>query len=185
MTFTPTELDGAFVIDLEHRRDSRGFFARSFCVREFKANGLSLGVAQCNVAFNEKKGTLRGLHYQVAPAEEAKLIRCTRGAVYDVIVDLRPESPTYRRHFAVELTAQNYRGLFVPPLFAHGYQTLSDESEVSYLVNEFHSAQCERGIRYDDPVLGIPWPLLVAVISDKDRDWPFLDAGSPAVSQLS
>lgn len=180
MRFTPTGLEGAVILDLEPREDARGLFARSFCKREFESHGLTLNVVQCNLASSYKKGTLRGLHYQVPPAAEAKLMRCTCGAVYDVIVDLRPESPTYLQHIGVELTAENHRGLFVPPLFGHGYQTLSDKSEVTYMVNEFYNADCERGLRYDDPVLAIRWPLPVAVISDKDASWPLLKTESVA-----
>ena len=176
MRFTPTKLAGAFIVDLERREDGRGFFARSFCKREFEAQGLALDVVQSNVASTYKQGTLRGLHYQEPPAAETKLMRCTSGAVFDVIVDLRPDSPTYREHVGVELTADNRRSLYVPPLFAHGYQTLTDNSEVTYLVNEFHSVECERGLRYDDPALRIPWPLPVAMISDKDASWPLLES---------
>jgi dTDP-4-dehydrorhamnose 3,5-epimerase len=174
MKFIPTELEGAFILEPERREDARGFFARSFCVKELEAHGLSLSVLQCNVAFTHKKGTLRGLHYQVPPAAETKLMRCTRGSVYDVIVDLRPGSPTYLKHIGVQLTAENRRALFVPALFAHGYQTLTDESEMTYLVNEFYNPSCERGLRYDDPALAIRWPVRLAAISDKDFSWPLL-----------
>jgi len=177
MTFTPTELEGAFVLDLERREDARGFFARSFCVKEFQAHGLSLDIVQCNVAFTHRKGTVRGLHCQVAPAAETKLMRCTQGAIYDVIVDLRPGSPTYLKHLGVELTAENRRALFVPALFMHGYQALTEDTEVTYLVNEFYNAGCERGLRYDDPALGIRWPLPVSIVSEKDRCWPLLGDG--------
>jgi dTDP-4-dehydrorhamnose 3,5-epimerase len=185
MRFTQTDLEGAFLLDLERHEDQRGFFARTFCVSEFKVHGLSLDVVQCNVAYSHQKGTLRGLHYQIPPATEAKLMRCTRGSVFDVIVDLRPGSATYLRHVGVELSAQNYRGLFVPPLFAHGYQTLSDETEVTYLVNEFYNAECERGLRYNDPGLGINWPLPVSVISDKDASWSLFEAEAIVSSRQS
>ena len=175
MKFIPTELEGSFIVELERWEDARGFFARSFCVSEFEAHGLSLNVLQCNIAFTHRKGTLRGLHYQVPPAAETKLMRCTCGGVYDVIVDLRPESPTYLSHVGVELTAENRRALLVPALFAHGYQTLTDDSEMTYLVDEFYNPSCERGVRYDDPAIGIRWPLPVSAISVKDRDWPLLE----------
>lgn len=132
-------------------------------------------VEQCNVSFNHRAGTLRGMHYQLPPAGEAKLVRCTRGAVVDIIVDMREESPTYRQHIAVELTADNHRALYVPPMFAHGYQTLVDETEVVYQVSERYTPGVERGLRYDDPALGMSWPLPVAVISDKDSSWPLLE----------
>lgn len=180
MKFIPTELEGAFILEIERREDERGFFARSFCKNEFEGQGLSLNVVQSNLALSKKRGTLRGLHYQVPPAKEAKLMRCVRGAIYDVIVDLRPKSPTYLHHIGVELTADNYRAMFFPPLFGHGYQSLSDDSEVTYLVSEFYDADCERGLRYDDPALGIHWPLPVAVISQKDASWPLLDLASVA-----
>jgi dTDP-4-dehydrorhamnose 3,5-epimerase len=172
---TETPLKGAFIIDLEPRPDSRGFFARSFCAQEFAAHGLKSKVAQCNLSFNHRQGTLRGLHYQVAPATETKLIRCIQGAIYDVIVDMRPESPTYRQHFGIELTDQNRRALYVPEIFAHGYQALTDGAEVIYQVGEFYTPGYERGIRYDDPALQIAWPLSVSEISDKDLAWPLLE----------
>lgn len=184
MRFTRTDLEGAFLLDLERHEDSRGFFARTFCVSEFKLHGLLLEVVQCNVAYSHQKGTLRGLHYQIPPAAEAKLMRCTRGAVYDVIVDLRPESATYLHHIGVKLSEENKRGLFVPPLFGHGYQTLSDQTEVTYLVDESYNAECERGLRYNDPALGIRWPLPVAVISDKDASWPLLKTETASVSKV-
>lgn len=174
MRFTETMLTGAFILDLEERSDERGFFARTFCAREFEAHGLKPTVAQCSIAFNHRQGTLRGMHYQAPPATEAKLVRCTRGAIYDVIVDLRPESPTYMAHIAVELTADNHRALYVPELFAHGYQTLTDNAEAAYQMSEFYTPGYERGLRYDDPALGIVWPLPISVISEKDRAWPLL-----------
>lgn len=176
MIFTETKLKGAFIIDLELREDERGGFARTFCMNEFEAHGLKPEVAQCNLSFNHKAGTLRGMHYQLAPAAETKLVRCTRGAIVDVIVDLRPESDTYLQHVAVELTADNRRALYVPELFAHGYQALTDGAEVSYQVGEFYTPGFERGLRYDDPRLGIAWPMPVSVISEKDAAWPLLSA---------
>lgn len=172
MRFTETKLKGAFVLDLELREDSRGFFARSFCQKEFEAHGLKPIVAQCNLSFNHKKGTMRGMHYQIPPAAETKLVRCTRGAVYDVIVDLRPDSPTYLQHVGVELTADNRRQLYVPEMFAHGYLTLTEHAEVAYQVGEFYTPGYERGIRFDDPALKIEWPVPIEVISDKDASWP-------------
>jgi dTDP-4-dehydrorhamnose 3,5-epimerase len=180
MIFTESPLRGAFVLDLQRREDPRGFFARTFCREEFEAHGLRPAVAQCNLSYNHAKGTLRGMHYQAAPATEPKLVRCTRGAIYDVIVDLRPDSPTYLRHFGVELTEDNRRSLYVPDLFAHGYLTLTEGAEVSYQVGEFYTPGAERGLRYDDPALGIEWPVAVSVISDKDRAWPLLEAGATA-----
>ena len=175
MLFTATRLKDAFIIDLEQRQDHRGFFARTFCAQEFEAHGLKPTVAQCNLSFNYKKGTLRGMHYQVAPASETKMIRCTQGAIYDVIIDMRPESPTYLMHTGVELTAQNHRALYVPEMFAHGYQALTDEAEVVYQVGEFYTPGYERGLRYDDPTFGIEWPLPVSEISEKDAAWPLLE----------
>jgi dTDP-4-dehydrorhamnose 3,5-epimerase len=175
MLFTETKLKDAFIIDLEHRQDARGFFARSFCAQEFEDYGLKSAVAQCNLSFNYRQGTLRGMHYQIAPATETKLIRCTQGAIYDVIVDMRPESPTFLEHIGVELTAANRRALYVPELFAHGYQALTDEAEVTYQVSEFYTPGYERGLRYDDPLLGIQWPLPVTEISPKDATWPLLE----------
>lgn len=172
MIFTETELAGAFTIDLEEKPDERGFFARAFCRHEFEAHGLDPDVAQCNLSYNERAGTLRGMHYQVAPATETKLVRCTSGAILDVIIDMRPGSPTYLDHVAVELTAANRRALYVPDLFAHGYQALTDGAEVVYQVGEFYTPGSERGLRHDDPAFAIDWPLPVSVISDKDASWP-------------
>ncbi len=186
MIFTSTGLDGAFIVDLEPRQDDRGFFARAFCQREFEAHGLKPLVAQANISFNYRKGTLRGLHFQYPPAAETKLVRCTRGAILDVIVDLRPESPTYLRHVAVELTADNRRGLFVPERFAHGYQVLADDTETTYQVGEFYTPGAESGLRYSDPRLAIDWPLPVTDISDKDGAWPLLEAAEAEIrSRLS
>ena len=181
MRFVETKLRGAFVLELEPREDDRGFFARSFCQKEFEAHGLKPSVAQCNTSFNHRRGTMRGMHYQLPPAAETKLVRCTRGSILDVIVDLRPGSPTYLQHVAVELSEQNRRQLYVPELFAHGYLSLTDGAEVAYQVGEFYTPGCERGIRYDDPQLGIDWPIAVEVISEKDASWPaFRPHESPA-----
>jgi len=171
MIFTETKLKGAFTIDIERREDSRGFFGRTFCQHEFQAHGLNPLIAQANTAFNIKKGTLRGMHFQFPPAAESKLVRCTRGAILDIIVDLRTESPTYLEHIAVELSEDNYRALYVPMRFAHGYQALRDKTETSYQVGEFYTPGTEGGLLYNDPRLALKWPLPVAVISDKDKVW--------------
>lgn len=181
MIFTETELKGAFIIELERREDSRGFFARAFCQKEFEAHGLKSTIAQANVASNRLKGTLRGMHFQYPPAAETKLVRCTRGAILDIIVDLRPESPTYLRHIAVELNEDNHRALYVPERFAHGYQTLCDKTDTSYQAGEFYTAGSEGGLHYDDPRLALKWPLPVSLISDKDRVWPLLSEIEPEV----
>ena len=174
MNITTTPLSGVAVIDLERKEDDRGFFARTFDRKEFSDAGLEPLVEQCNLSFNHRAGTLRGMHYQVAPATEAKLVRCTAGAIVDIIVDVRPDSPTYLQHFAVELTADNRRALYVPPMFAHGYQALTDGAEVAYQVSEAYTPGTERGLRHDDPALGLSWPLPVSVLSPKDAAWPLL-----------
>lgn len=171
MQFTETKLKGAFVVDVEVRSDNRGGFARAFCAKEFEEHGLKPIVAQANLSFNYKAGTLRGMHYQVPPACETKFIRCIKGAIYDVIVDLRPDSPTYLQHVGVELSAENRRSLYIPEMFGHGYQALTDGAEVIYQVGEFYTPGCERGFRYDDPAFGIEWPLPVSEISEKDLSW--------------
>lgn len=175
MIFTETALGGAFIIDLEPRADSRGFFARAFCQEEFRARGLKPVIAQASVAFNHKRGTLRGMHFQFPPSAETKVVRTTRGGILDIIVDLRPESATYLRHVAVELTEDNRRALYVPERFAHGYQTLCDKTETSYQMGEFHTPGSEGGLLYNDPRLGLSWPLPAAAISEKDGKWPLLD----------
>jgi dTDP-4-dehydrorhamnose 3,5-epimerase len=172
MIFRETELRGPFIIELERLEDQRGFFARGWCKKEFYSHGLELNLVQANISKNNKTGTLRGLHYQVPPYEEAKLIRCIRGSIYDVIVDLRPSSPTYKQWLGVGLTADNYRMLYVPKGFAHGYQTLEDNTEVFYHVSEYYTPTAERGVLYNDPAFTISWPLEVQVISDKDKSWP-------------
>jgi dTDP-4-dehydrorhamnose 3,5-epimerase len=181
MIFTETKLKGAFILDLELREDNRGAFARTFCMNEFEAHGLKPTVAQCNLSYNYKAGTMRGMHYQVAPACETKLVRCTKGAIYDVIIDMRPESPTYMQHIGVELSADNHRALYVPEMFAHGYLALTDGAEVAYQVGEFYTPGYERGLRYDDPAFGIEWPMAVTVISDKDAAWPLFEKVSVGV----
>jgi dTDP-4-dehydrorhamnose 3,5-epimerase len=183
MIFSETKLKGAFVIEIERREDSRGFFARAFCQHEFEAHGLKPTIAQANVAFNHTKGTLRGMHFQFPPAAETKLVRATRGAILDIIVDLRPESPTYLEHVAVELSEDNSRALYVPERFAHGYQVLRDKTETSYQVGEFYTPGCEGGLMYNDPRLGLHWPLPIAVISDKDRAWATLSEQGEEIMQ--
>jgi dTDP-4-dehydrorhamnose 3,5-epimerase len=175
MIFTETTLKGAFILDVERREDNRGFFARVFCQQEFAAHGLKPLIAQANIAFNKKKGTMRGMHFQFPPAAETKLVRCTRGAILDIIVDLRPESPTYLQHVAVELTDENHRALYVPERFAHGYQVLEDGTETSYQVGEFYTPGVEGGLLPHDPRLGLIWPLPVTEISPKDASWKRLD----------
>lgn len=172
MIFKETKLKGAYVIEPERLEDERGFFARTFCKEEFKANGLNPCVAQCNISFNRKKGTLRGMHYQVAPHEETKLVRCTRGAIYDVIIDLRLQSPTFKQWVAVELTEKNHKMLYIPEGFAHGFQTLVDNTEVFYQMSEFYHPVCSKGVRWNDPVFGIEWIYTEAVISMKDQNYP-------------
>jgi dTDP-4-dehydrorhamnose 3,5-epimerase len=172
MIFTETKLKDAYILDLEKREDQRGFFGRAYCQQEFEAHGLVAWVAQTNVSFSKRQGTLRGMHYQVVPYAEAKLVRCTRGAIYDVMIDLRPNSPTYLRWLGVELTGENYRMLYVPQGCAHGFITLADNTEVTYQVSQFYTTGAERGVRYNDPIFGIAWPTEVKVISDKDANWP-------------
>ncbi len=172
MIFKPSQLRGAFVIEIEKRGDERGFFARSSCLKEFDAHQLNTTFVQCNTSFNKRKGTLRGMHYQAAPYEETKLVRCTRGAIFDVIVDLRPDSVTHKRWTGVELTADNHKMIYVPEGFAHGYESLTDDAEILYQVSQFYSPEYDRGVRYDDPAFKISWPITVQAISDKDKSWP-------------
>jgi len=168
MIFKETKLKGAYLIEIEPIEDERGFFARSFCEEEFRKHGLDFRIVQCNVSFNKKKGTLRGMHYRVAPHEEAKLVSCIRGAIYDVIIDLRSDSNTYCQWFTVELSAENYKMLYVPEGFAHGFQTLEDNTVVSYQMSEFYHPECARSVRWDDPAFGIEWSLPSKIISQKD-----------------
>ena len=174
MKFIATPLTGAWVIEPEPFHDERGFFARTWCAREFAERGLETAVAQRSISFNERRGTLRGMHYQAAPHEETKLVRCLRGAIHDVIIDLRPESPTFRQHFAVELTEENLLALYVPERFAHGYQTLEDESGVEYQMTEFHHPDAARGVRWDDPAFGIDWPIADPIIKERDASYPLI-----------
>ena len=172
MIFQPSPLAGAFVVELERREDERGFFARSFCQDEFAKHGLNPRLVQCNVSFNTRRGTLRGMHYQAKPHEEAKVVRCTQGAVFDVMVDLRPESATFKRWQGVELSAANRRALYIPEGFAHGFQTLTDDAELLYLMSEFYHPECARGVRWDDPAFRIEWPLKDPQMSERDRTFP-------------
>jgi dTDP-4-dehydrorhamnose 3,5-epimerase len=177
--FTPTPLAGSFVIEPEPAADARGLFARTWCRREMEAHGLETRLAQCSTSFNKRKGTLRGMHYQLPPFAETKIVRCTRGAIHDVIIDLRPESATFTRHFAVVLTADTRKALYVPVGFAHGFQTLEDDSEVLYQISEFYSPEHSRGVRWDDPAVAIPWPPDERTMSDRDRSYPDFRPGRP------
>lgn len=176
MIFTETALKGAYVIDLERRGDDRGFFARTFCAEEFAQHGLATTFVQANTSLSAEAGTLRGLHFQRAPAEEAKLMRCVAGAMWDVIVDIREGSPTYLQSFGAELSAENGRQMYVPKGFAHGFQTLQPNTMAAYMVDEYYTPGVEEGFRFDDPALGIDWPHAVTVVSDKDQTWPLINA---------
>ncbi len=175
MIFQPTRLAGAYVIEIERLEDERGFFARAWCQREFAEHGLNPQLAQCNISYNRHRGTLRGMHFQAAPYEEAKLVRCTQGAIYDVIVDLRRDSPTYLGHFGVTLTPAARNMLYVPEGFAHGFLTLADDTEVFYQMSEFYAPGAARGFRWDDPAVGIAWPGAIQVISERDAAYPDLE----------
>ncbi|WP_165223224.1 dTDP-4-dehydrorhamnose 3,5-epimerase [Aquisphaera insulae] len=170
MIFTETPLAGAFVIDLEKRGDDRGFFARAFCEKEFGAHGLATHFVQVNNSLSAQKGTLRGMHYQLAPKAETKVVRCIRGALYDLILDLRKDSPTFGKSFGAELTAENRRVMYVPKGFAHGFITLADDTEAFYFVDEFYGPEVERGVRWNDPKFALEWPIAPAVLSDKDAN---------------
>lgn len=172
MIFTETLLPGAYIIDPERHADERGFFARTWCLREFSAHGLTTTLIQCNISFNQAKGTLRGMHYQVDPYPEVKLVRCTMGAIYDVIIDLRPSSPTYQQWMSIELTAENRRLLCIPVGMAHGFLTLADHSEVFYQMSAFYHPECARGVRWNDPAFNIRWPAVPQIISDRDQQYP-------------
>lgn len=174
LRFIPTAIIGAVVIDVVPLADSRGWFARAFCAREFEAQGLGTVFVQENISFSHRRGTVRGLHYQIPPSNENKLVRCTRGAVFDMVVDTRPGSSTYLRHVGIELTANSHRALYVPSGCAHGYQALDDDCEVFYEVTDYYAPELERGVRYDDPVLAIELPLPVTEISAKDLAWPLI-----------
>lgn len=185
MIFQETAIKGAYLVEIERREDQRGFFARAWCKKEFEAHGLHTEFVQANLVVSKKKGTLRGLHYQMAPYEEVKLVRCARGAIFDVIVDVRPESPTFGRWLGVELDAGSLRMMYVPEGCAHGYQSLADDVEVFYQVSQIHVPEAERGVRYDDPVFGVEWRMEPAVISEKDKSWPDYVAGRGALAQRS
>lgn len=172
MIFQSTTLDGAFIVELERRSDKRGFFARTWCAEEFGARGLAVQICQCSLSYNRVAGTLRGMHYQAPPHAETKLVRCTRGAIYDVLVDLRPSSLSYLRWIGVELSADNGRMVYAPEGLAHGFQTLTDDAEVAYQMSAPYHREAERGVRYDDPAFGIQWLLPVRAISSKDAAWP-------------
>jgi len=176
MKFTETSLKGAYIIEIEPIQDERGFFARSWCRNEFEKQGIDFTIVQCNISYNDKKGTLRGMHYQVSPYEEAKMVCCTRGAIYDVIIDLRSLSPTYGQWYAMELHAASHRILYIPKGFAHGFQTLEEETLVFYQMSEFYHSECARGVRWDDPSFMISWPWVKKrTISKKDLSYPLFE----------
>lgn len=175
MIFHETKLAGAYIVELDRRTDERGFFARSFCAGELKQHGIDFSAVQANISHTTVKGTLRGMHYQGPPVSETKFIRCIRGAVWDVIIDMRPDSSTYRQHIGVELSAENGRAIYVPDMFAHGNQALTDNVELFYLMGGVYTPGFEQGVRFDDPEIGIEWPLAVSVIDAKDSNWPLLD----------
>jgi dTDP-4-dehydrorhamnose 3,5-epimerase len=178
MKFVETKLEGAYLIEPERFEDERGFFARTFCREEFEAHGLNPNVAQCNISFNKKKGTLHWMHYQIAPYDEAKLVRCTKGAIYDVIIDLRPESSSFKEWIAMELTEENRRMLYIPKSFAHRFQTLEDNTKVFYMMGKFYHPEYARGERWDDPAFGIEWSFPEIIVSDKDNRWPLFEENS-------
>lgn len=172
MIFSPLSLQGACLIDLQRHEDERGFFARSWCARELEEHGFSGDVKQCNISYSVTRGTLRGMHYQDTPFEEARLVRCTRGSIYDVIIDLRPQSATFKQYVGATLSDENRSALYVPKGFAHGFITLQDDVEVFYQMSEFFHPECARGVRWDDPAFGVRWPIEVQVISERDRTYP-------------
>jgi dTDP-4-dehydrorhamnose 3,5-epimerase len=171
MLFTEIKLPGAYIIEIEKKKDDRGFFARNFCQQEFKNTGIDFNIVQSNVSYNKTKGILRGMHYQAAPHEEAKIVTCVKGAIYDVIIDLRTNSSAYCKWFAIELNAQNYVSLYIPKGLAHGFQTLEDDTVIFYQMSEFYYPECARGIRWDDPAFKIKWPLTNPIISEKDNSY--------------
>ena len=183
MNFTETALPGLWLVEMERRRDARGYFARTWCQHEFAAHDLDARLAQASVSFNRQRGTLRGMHFQRRPHAETKLVRCARGAIWDVAIDLRPHSPTYCRWMGFELSAENGTALYIPEGFAHGFQTLAAETEVFYQISEFHAPEAADGVRYDDPAFGIEWPLPVSSISPRDEAWPdYRVAAAPVAS---
>ena len=172
MLFTETGLKDAYIIDIVRIEDNRGFFGRSWCQNEFEDHGLNPRLVQCSISFNAKRGTLRGMHFQIKPYQEAKLVRCTMGAAYDVVIDLRPASATYKNWFALELSAENRRALYIPEGFAHGFQTLADETEIFYQMSEFYHPEASGGIRWNDPTFSINWPIDMLIISERDNGYP-------------
>ncbi len=172
MLFTETNLKNAYIVDLEPHMDERGFFARAWCAQEFEALGLNSRLVQCNISFNKKRGTLRGMHYQIEPYPEVKMVRCTMGAIYDVIIDLRPDSATFQAWYSIELSAENHRAIYIPAGFAHGFQTLTETSEVFYQMSEFFHPECARGVRWNDPAFKILWPDDIRSISLRDQEYP-------------
>jgi dTDP-4-dehydrorhamnose 3,5-epimerase len=178
MIFTELALKGVYLIEPDRREDERGFFARTFCVEEFSARGLDPAIAQCNVSYNRRRGTLRGLHYQTPPYAEAKLVRCTAGAVFDVVVDIRPSSPTFKWWLGVELSAENRKMLYIPEGFAHGFQTLEDHTQLFYQISKVYVPEAARGIKWDDPTIGIAWPMTPLVVSARDQGYPELSAST-------
>lgn len=173
LLFKPLEVAGAYLIEIDRKEDERGFFARTWCAKEFEAQGLKASLAQCNMSYNKQKGTLRGLHYQLPPHQETKIVRCTTGGIYDVILDLRPDSPTYLKWCGVELWSHNHQVLYVPEGCGHGIQTLADHTEVMYMVSEFYTPEAERGVMWNDPVFAIEWPPAEQrIISEKDQNHP-------------
>lgn len=186
MKFTKTKLNGAYIIDIEKREDERGFFARTFCANEFAENGLETKFVQANMSFNNKKGTLRGMHFQKAPFGEDKLVRCTKGSLYDVIIDLRSDSPTFKQWVGVELTEENRRALFVSKGFAHGFITLEDNTEINYLVSQFYTPAADSGVRYNDSAFNIEWPTEITSVSEKDKNHPdFQESNGSKESEVS
>jgi len=183
MIFRETKLPGAFVIEQERHEDERGFFARTFCREEFTERGMNPHVAQCNVSFNKRRGTLRGMHYQVQPLAEAKLVRCTSGAIFDVIIDLRDSSATFCQHIAIELCARSGNMLYIPEGFAHGFQTLEDNTEVFYQMSQPYAAECARGVRWNDPSFAVEWPSADRIILERDRNYPDFVARSGELAQ--
>ena len=176
MIFTRLEIKGVFLIEPERYEDERGFFARTFCIEEFSAHGLDSVVAQCNVSYNRRRGTLRGLHYQAPPYAEVKLVRCTAGAAFDVVVDIRQDSPTFKKWLGVELSAKNRKMLYIPDGLAHGFQTLEDDTELFYQMSKAYVPEAARGIKWDDPVIGIAWPMAPLIVSSRDQNYPRLSA---------
>jgi dTDP-4-dehydrorhamnose 3,5-epimerase len=176
MIFTETAIKGAFYIDVQPNLDERGYFARTFCADEFREQGLRHVVTQCNMCVTERAGTIRGMHFQISPFEEAKLVRCVRGIIFDVIIDLRPDSPTYLSHLHTKLSGDSLRALYVPEMVAHGYQSLSDDTEVHYQMSSAYATECARGVRFDDPAFGIEWPLAPTIVSERDKSWPFFNS---------